>query len=169
MKRIFFLAVASGIFFTGCNKHVENTPPPPPPASAGPDVYVVGNLNGPGYWKNGSFVNLFPDTLTTTAIFVSGNDVYVAGFDHKGPYRLAEYWKNSSLVKLNDSSESAIANGIFVSGSDVYVAGEEIGINVDKAVYWKNGSPVTLSEGFEKEAYANSIYVSGNDVYAAGS
>ena len=128
MKRIFFLAVASGIFFTGCNKHVENTPPPPPPASAGPDVYVVGNLNGPGYWKNGSFVNLFPDTLTTTAIFVSGNDVYVAGFVRTrttGISSAALYWKNDSLIMLTDGSDLAVTTSIFVSGNDVYVAGLE--------------------------------------------
>ena len=62
MKRIFFLAVASAIFFSCCNKNViktqsTNQPPPPPPppppinylvASAGLDTTICMPYGGTG-------------------------------------------------------------------------------------------------------------------------
>jgi len=57
MKKIFFLAFAMAIIFTGCNKHVEKamssqTPPPPPIkhlfANAGSDTTIWMPLGGTG-------------------------------------------------------------------------------------------------------------------------
>jgi hypothetical protein len=41
MKRIFFLAVASAIFFSYCRQHVENIPPPLPPLTLKPFNYLI--------------------------------------------------------------------------------------------------------------------------------
>jgi|SRR5450631_2566710 len=59
MKRAFYLAVASALFFSHCNKHVEKamssqTPPPPPPpikhlfANAGADTTICMPYGGTG-------------------------------------------------------------------------------------------------------------------------
>ncbi len=131
-------------------------------AVANGNVYVSGgNYSGTlslvgEYWKNGA-PTLLPDTAgstinaVTSAIFVSGNDVYVGGmFNYPpvstvpwtgpaGDYPLAgyvaAYWKNGAPVRLpgtgsfgggggfynNDYSD--YVSGLTVSGNDVYVSG----------------------------------------------
>jgi len=95
-------------------------------------------------------------------------DVYVAGYEEKGSYNVAKYWKNGQAVELTDGTRNAWTSSITVVGSDVYVAGgeEKTAVPGDyNALYWKNGNPVTLSD----DGDAISIAVSGNDVYVAGS
>jgi uncharacterized membrane protein len=101
----------------------------------GNDVYVAGfTSNGQGdygisggnsnvisaigYWKNGVFTTL-PTTggSSTNAIAVSGNDVYVAGYNAASnsgytTYTQAVYWKNGTLTTLNQTNSSA--NGIAI-------------------------------------------------------
>ena len=131
------------------------------------DVYVAGfeirNRNIPEYWKNGNLVILSDKTLpgSTTGIYVSGNDVYVAGDE-----QMAEYWKNGSRLVLNTSLHSS-AWSIFVSVNDVYLAGSVFNGTNYIAEYWKNGSPVILSQN-ANNAEATSIFVSGTDFYVAG-
>jgi hypothetical protein len=87
----------------------------------GPDVYVAGSWNGLGvYWKNDSAVFLGGNDLV--GIYVSGNDVYVAG---SANVAAAAYWKNDSLVRMPDGSTPVFVNSMFVSGNDVYLAGVE--------------------------------------------
>lgn len=99
------------------------------------NIYVAGfenNANGKSiakYWKNGTAVDLSDSTNSSSAasIYVSGNDVYVAGRD--GHH--AVYWKNSDAFVLSDWDSSA--HDIYVSNNDVYVAGS---YRVH-ATYWK--------------------------------
>jgi len=99
------------------------------------------------------------------SIFVSGSDVYVAGFeveaidDKTNTQPIAKYWKNGVPTALTDGITSSLARSIYVSGSDVYVAGNYGGI----ARLWKNGVATDLGI-----ATANAVFVSGNDVYVAG-
>ncbi len=132
------------------------------------NIYVAGSEGGVAqYWKNRSLVNLSngQNTGHATSIYVSGNDVYVAGQEYLGGgiHQIAKYWKNGIAVNLTDGVSYAGANDIFVSGNDKYVAGWE-SVGFAQAKYWKNGIAVNLSDGWE----ANSIYVLGNDVYVAG-
>ncbi len=126
------------------------------------------------YWKDGIPVRLGNGTLNSDAnsIAVSGNDVYVAGYEDTiiAGYggTIVKYWKNGKSVNLTDGSTIiADATSIVVSGSNVYVAGYDYpGYNA-VAVYWKNGVRVNLTDE-SNFAMAYSIAVSGNDVYVAG-
>jgi hypothetical protein len=102
---------------------------------AGPDVYVAGgeqtsNSTVAKYWKNGAAVVL-PDLgqgALAQSIFVSGNDVYTAGWQGKTTQldathtlhtQVATYWKNGMPTELTDGTALSIAYSTFVSGADV--------------------------------------------------
>jgi hypothetical protein len=162
---------------------------------SGNDVYVSGgsNISQQGvdssyrfarYWKNGVATELVNGLVTTTpthssypntsGIYVSGNDIYVAGVEMDSDPQVinsltlrAMYWKNGVANYLTNFQEStAAAASIFVSGSDVYVAGYETLNNYTYATYWKNGVATNLTSNVFSEA--SSIFVSGSDVYVAG-
>lgn len=157
------------------------------------DIYITGSshyLDGTGgnagYLKNGYKVELPGGTYgaLSTALAVSGNDVYVAGIGITGNIYystqnyIAKYWKNGNVINLTDGTNGAQAWSIAVSGNDAYVAGMEwngksyqdaSGNTYKKSVakYWKNGNGVILTDGTE-DAFTTSIAVSGTDVYVAG-
>ena len=98
-------------------------------AVSGTDVYVAGTQwdgnsiqynNGINYtrnpiakyWKNGIPVNLTDGSKWAEArsIVISGNDVYVAGFEDA----VAKYWKNGNPVILGDASKNSEAYSIFL-------------------------------------------------------
>lgn len=135
------------------------------------DIHIVGeNYNNSyvsaSYWKNGIPVNMFSPSTSSTAkdVYVSGNDVYIAGTTDD---RYATYWKNGTEVHLTDGNNYAEATGIYVSGNDVYVCGTESNGTVRVAKYWKNGIAFTLSDT-TRIADAYDITVQGSDVYVAG-
>jgi hypothetical protein len=82
------------------------------------------------------------------SIFVSGSDIYLAGYEEVGENWIATYWKNGQAVRL--SNRESMAESILVVGSDVYVAGmEDVGKSNFRATYWKNGQAVRLGRGRE--------------------
>lgn len=141
---------------------------------SGNDVYVSGFKSYPSknadntnksmalYWKNGQEVILSTGTgrfgsRSTKSIYVSGNDVYVAGMtqdENTGASR-AVYWKNGQEVVLAEGPTFTQAVAIAVSGNDVYVAGQ----NSNRYVYWKNGKEINLPDCSDIRAIALS---SGN-------
>ena len=146
------------------------------------DVYVVGIGTPPEetgtLWKNGvrQVLSLTISGLKThpCSVFVSGNDVYVFGYEtyetSPGAYDYSYVlWKNGIPQRIGnrpwnggDMTFSERPDSLFVSGNDVYLVGQD---NEGFAVLWKNGVKQRLSES---PAYASSVFVSGGDVYASG-
>jgi hypothetical protein len=87
-------------------------------------MYVAGQLGDfAAFWKNGEAQNLTGGIPYSDAysIFVSGSDVYVAGYAYNiNPNnnnivdRVAKLWKNGVLQNLTDGTRSAIARSVFV-------------------------------------------------------
>lgn len=136
-------------------------------AQSSPSLLLVyddySGKRGLTYWKNGEMIQL-TDGKThagASAIAVSGNDEYVAGYqDNDAGEPVATYWKNKKAITLSDGKTYAKATGISVSGSDVHV----IGNDGKRAMYWKNGTGTSLGE----DTKLNAIAVSGENVYIAG-
>jgi hypothetical protein len=142
---------------------------------SGSDVYVAGTK---GYaattttaakfvavvWKNGIETELASGENGVSSfrgyiysVFVSGSDVYVAGYNYNdSEKRVATIWKNSKETALTNGQSHAEARSVFVSDNgDVYVAGTEANPSngyYDVAKYWKNGTETIL--GNSSQAYS---------------
>lgn len=148
---------------------------------SGSDIYITalsakndGTNSAVGkYWKNG-VATIVTDTLqrgTLNSVFVSNNDVYMAGNETSQVNNLVAYWKNGVAVPLINGPIPGSANSVFVSGNDVYVAGNERIRQLQdntSAVYWKNGNRIILSNDSIESAEATSVFVSGSDVFVSG-
>ena len=153
----------------------------------GGDVYVGGYYTEasdrnrrPRIWKNGGLYQspsigagrmLDSDH---TSIFLSGNDLYMAGsdaFNERYPTYVPKLWKNGEPQPL-DLSDDGYAYSVAVSGDDVYVAGyAQVSTDegpVSKAVLWKNGAATVLNPQTGTSAVAYSVLVSDGDVYVSG-
>ncbi|MGZ3777476.1 MAG: hypothetical protein ACXVI9_07775 [Mucilaginibacter sp.] len=151
-------------------------------AVEGNNVYAAGFLfdtkissNQAVYWTNGAvteclgpngeaydYVGYVPGSAS--AVAVSGNDVYMAGYAGGG-----KYWKNGTEVDLSNGFLS-YPLAIAVSGNDVYLAGEvdsPTNAPVSTATLWKNGTALSLTNGLAF-AHANAIALDRSDVYIAG-
>jgi hypothetical protein len=176
IKRYIFLAVliTCQVLTFSCE---DDSTPTHSFSLKGPGLYVAGSKNtGTEWpklfcWKDGEEVILTDGSkhFMISAIGVSGNDVYVTGFQHKDGVSVPVFWKNGVLhsVSKRETAYSSTTD-IAVSGEDVYIAfneGNHAGISVAK--YWKNGKVTALSTGTTPEV-VTSIFISGDDVYAAG-
>ena len=135
-------------------------------------VYMSGTDRHPDggsvacYYKDHIYNNVTMRTsadhnASAHAIFVDGNDVYVAGDETRpNQYTRAKYWKNGQEVALSNGAYPAHANDIYVSAGDVHVVGHDAG----KAIYWKNGQRQVLDD----LETASAVFVKNNDVYIAG-
>jgi hypothetical protein len=135
---------------------------------SGSDVYVVGEYtydmmtaNSARLWKNGTLQRRSPlliyfenenNYAAAHSVFVSGNDIYVAGKYGNSPR--AVLWKNGIAENLTDGTRRAEARSVYLSNSDVYVAGQ----NGNFAMLWVNGIPLGLTDGV-RLAGANSVFV----------
>ena len=138
------------------------------------DVYVAGSEAHNPFWKTVLWVNGKSASAPSAdgglkAVFVSGNDIYVAGSEIRegGSSVSAALWKNGVTVPLTPSGKSSYAHSVFVSGSDVYVVGyaQQKDTGTWCATLWKNGEPKTLSDA---PSNAESVFVSGQDLYISG-
>src|SRR6202012_2212785 len=112
--------------------------------------------------SNALYINTYPQT---SGIFVSGNDVYVAGYISGETFPQALYWQNGVVHKVGPPNSAALC--ISVSGNDVYVGGY-ISKGADSyGVIWKNGVEIPLGNANE-ECTVSSILVSGGDIYFVG-
>lgn len=137
--------------------------------TAGGKLYACGTVDQkPVYWVDGQIHYLDEDPsassdYTTTAITVSGGNIYVSGYlgneynSAKGAY----LWKNGSLQKLSTKASKACDvcvynNTVYVVGSESYTSG-----GIQKSVMWVNGAirdiQVTTNNGLGSEASAVAI------------
>ena len=141
------------------------------------NIYVAGTLyNGSreiaAVWKNGVVTQLSDGTRQAyaRAVFVSGSDVYVAGFERNltNTFGIATIWKNGVGTVLTTAPNTASdAFAVYVDGTAVYVAGyEETGAG-QVAKIWKNGIATSLTTA-QASSMATGVAVSGTDVYACG-
>ena len=126
-------------------------------------------------WKNGK-TQILPTTGSQAfakSVFVSGDDVYVAGFalNLQNKY-VAMVWKNGIPQNLTNGIYSGYATTVYVYEGDVYVAGweyfEEYSYS-SIARLWKNGVSQNLQDSLAYNGGAEGVFVSGGDVYIAGS
>ena len=120
------------------------------------DIYFAGHerpiTGGPTlamYWKNGAGFAL--DTLQSdaTTIAVTGQDVYVGGYDNNQ----SMVWKNGATTSFRYG-----VNALYASSDDIYIAGF--------SSYWKNDVMTTIND---PSAIFKSITISGENIYCAGS
>src|SRR5689334_10842142 len=154
------------------------------------DVYVAGadtiferaglfssTYGTPAYWKNGEPVYYTDGTIgyngtagDATAIVVSGNDVYMAGYARFcGSMSCGDYgmfWKNGISLSVDLPT---YPNSLAVSNGDIYVAGSSLYLTGTggNAAYLKNEVKIELPSGSEG-SISTAIAVAGNDVYVAG-
>ncbi|MDR1841715.1 MAG: S8 family serine peptidase, partial [Holophagales bacterium] len=167
---------------------------------SGNDVYICGILIPPGYNQGDyQFAALWKTTTELTpaityildggnhstaySVFVSGEDVYVAGEngnqnmvwlgavqDHLSPDFIitegatAKLWKNGvrhDLGKLVNQTEWSSARAVYVSGNDIFAAGQMYrpDFNYAYSVLWKNSVAQQLSDSFYNTNVAESIFV----------
>ena len=90
------------------------------------NVYVLGAENGMTMlWKNG-VASTLPILVNNNSLYVSGSDVYVAGFTQNSIFGTPFYTKNGIEDSLpRDSAVGATGNSVFVAGNTVYVAGTQ--------------------------------------------
>jgi hypothetical protein len=139
-------------------------------ALSGSDFYLVGQVNGAVFWKNGILNNLETITRVSSAqgICFSGSDMYVVGFTASID-DTAVQWKNgvrTNYTPYNGQIEMAYA--VAVSGTDIYAAG----VYNNMPVYWKNGvmNELNLNDSAGPTGgFASAISIVGTDVYIVGS
>jgi hypothetical protein len=140
------------------------------------DVYVAGyEYYSAIIIKNGTKIltsalgNTFFPATVARSIYVSGSDVYAAGYATSNSETKVVLWKNNTPSYLEQTGGSQgnnpaiYANSVFVSGSNVYVVGKGSG----GATIWKNNVATTLTPA-NSSGLANAVYVSGSDVYVVG-
>lgn len=179
------------LWVMGCSSKEDTTPEEPAEWPLGQDVYVAGVENTQNnivarLWKNGTVENLTGSTVKSSgeittgtearSVFVSGADVYVAGYEMtlEGDEMIvrARLWKNGLMQNLANGTYSDHAFAVFVSDGDVYVLGREA---LEPSTFpsrwafklWKNGEAEIFATG-NSRWQVNSLFVSHGNVYVAG-
>lgn len=128
----------------------------------GTDVYVCGECKlRPVYWKNGAKTELLENMGYAYSIYVQGNDIYVAGQTPGATGQNATYWKNSTMIVLDNGFDAwGEAMGIAAWGSNVYICGfnDPEGFR-QKNYLWTNGEPTQLSTAIKGQEKTYGICV----------
>jgi len=123
--------------------------------------YAVGNrLDVAAVWKNGTLLYRLGDGKHWSAansVYVSGKDVYVAGYDRSSA-NSATVWKNGEVMYRLGKGR-AEAKSLYVVGQDVFVTGTKETSRGSAPTAWKNGTEHT------KKVLA--LCVHGKDIYVA--
>jgi hypothetical protein len=147
--------------------------------ASGEDVFVSGNIDlgtdrtgfrntNASIWKNGELQTLSRNLSVANGVFVSGTDVYVAGYERVQVFAVATFratiWKNGVAQHMD---ANASADAVFVHRNDVFAVGsvtetieDQFGFQTrnTRATLWRNGVPQTLG-GNSVNSYATSVFV----------
>ena len=193
------------LLFASCGSKDNDPPDEMGEYPEGKNVYAAGFENDAQgnpvakVWKNGDIQTFTKNTdgivrtsetdesllySTATSIYVSGDEVFVTGFEQitsvNGPFARARLWKNGVVQHLDNRDFDHVAISVFVSGDDVYVLGYEFiqATYTANIIVWKNGeaemiADVKLQSLFDANVQSfsrivNSIFVSDGVVYIAG-
>ena len=118
-------------------------------------VYVAGGKGGAAIiWKDGVAQHLAGGAVKTGAsansVFVSGDDVYVAGsYTSMGnmPMSYCRIWINGENILpegMDGGYAESSSHSVYVSGEDVYMVGSAV---PHSAIFWKNGERNLLTKG----------------------
>lgn len=144
------VAIANGLFYSCGESFVSYKA-----------AYWVGQTEYP-------LSNFFSGAL---GLFVSGSDVYVAGYevDPSNNRSRAVYWLNGTKVVLTPAGTEGSAKAIFVLGNDVYVLGNYISASYGGFVpaLWKNGQETNFFIN-NLDAFAEKLFVIDGDVFVVG-
>jgi len=162
---------------------------------SGTEIYVAGQISYENaqstifdcaaYWKDdGSTIEAFiledgpanNSESIANDIYISGTDVYVAGYINSGSINNAILWtiSNSTITpttlenKYGQTNYDAEAFAVYVDGTDIYAAGQgKTETGARKAMYWKNGARTIIGpDGLT--SCLEDLTADGADVYAAG-
>lgn len=141
------------------------------------DVYVAGSY-APAVanatqqaviWKNGEMIKVGSSGIYTKLndIFVSGNDVYVVGYERGKVGTQSKYWKNGVETTLSQPSNTTYARGIWVDKGDCYIIGYADVDPTRSIKLWKNAVSKNLLSG-STLMQGTGITVDNDNVYAVG-
>lgn len=136
-------------------------------------VEKVNNVNYPRLWVNGQVQLLGANDKEgrAEAIFLDGNDIYVAGYEKNTSGKaVAKYWKNGGVVNLTNGSFDAYATCIVKSPSGIIVVGgyqrNANGVNVP--TLWFNGAQFTINNNNLSGKINSLTFVAQNAFIAVG-
>jgi hypothetical protein len=114
------------------------------------------------FWENGQKTHLEDGRANT--VFVSGNDVYVGGFQQLNwPY--PQVWVNGQATNQFGEVHNGGGYSVQIVNNHSYVSG----IVNSSAVFSKDGGPyINLPNGGNSPSTANSVFVKGDDEYIVG-
>jgi hypothetical protein len=178
-KNILAITVFSIVLFS-CSKDDTSTPTPVEPAYVyDTNVYVAGVYdNKAAIWKNGVRTMLFATESIAKAVFVSGQDVYVAGqtieSDRRrrgikaAPYE-GKIWKNNTEL-YSYSGDYCYLNDIEVVGNDVYSVGlfKGVGETNPTLTLFKNSLMYALEPAASYSADVKALKVINGVVFCVG-
>ncbi|HMR93338.1 MAG TPA: hypothetical protein PKC69_13530 [Chitinophagaceae bacterium] len=151
----------------------------------GNDIYVLGWLydvtdekNKIAYFKN-DILHKMETTASTGGvsyqpedIFISGNDIYIAGVKHTGSAAINGYFKNAQWneLKIPPGYNSLYIRAVAVADGNVHIAGTGFpsGGSNARPVYWKNTTGVSILSALPGYAAASDIKVVAGKVYISG-
>ncbi|MDR2970834.1 MAG: putative Ig domain-containing protein [Bacteroidales bacterium] len=137
------------------------------------DVYTVGRIRLDGVyigkvWKNGIVEPGYENSSVMSSVFISGDDVYVAGTTTDSK---ATVWKNGEVHLTFNADTPGYAKSVVVVDDIIYTACFK---RIDEytcmpQVYKDNTLLYALeSTGSLSAMYSMGLYVSDDDVYVAG-
>jgi hypothetical protein len=147
---------------------------------SGSDVYIAGVVEKMSdnphavYWKNGLQYGYVNTSSAALCGFVSGTDVYLAGYtinnitNGNNIISDAMYEKNNSPIDMSTGNVGGVVQSLYVSGNNVYAAGysyDTQGI-FNYATIWLNNAPALLSK--QEASAALGVFVYQNNVYVCG-